>query len=281
MRVSAALLQAAQEQPLKAIAMINQFSRSTLAPPPSVLGPGTWVDGASIALNKRILAGNRQFNLLHRGFVACDRYDRGLAAIEELTCPLLFVLGQVDQMTPLKAAQGLIEQARARGQSVQVVSVPVGHHEMAEAPEATLAALRIIRSADGPPLFSAVLENARYLRDGLAALGYAVVEPQPLPAEGAQLDAPGVMGETIVTPIVPVVVGDDWKAVLLWRALWDAGVFVNTALHPAVPPSGALLRTSVMATHSRDDLDRSLEAFASVKGEFESEHGPLPGPGSH
>jgi pimeloyl-ACP methyl ester carboxylesterase len=142
MRVSAALLDAAQNEPLKAIAMINQFSRSTLAPPPSVLGPGTWVDGASIALNKRILAGNRQFNLLHRGFVACDRYDRGLAAIEELTCPLLFVLGQVDQMTPLKAAQGLIEQARARGESVQVVSVPVGHHEMAEAPEATLAALR-------------------------------------------------------------------------------------------------------------------------------------------
>jgi len=142
MRVSAALLDAAQNEPLKAIAMINQFSRSTLAPPPSVLGPGTWVDGASIALNKRILAGNRQFNLLHRGFVACDRYDRGLAAIEELTCPLLFVLGQVDQMTPLKAAQGLIEQARAQGKSVEVVGVPVGHHEMAEAPEATLAALR-------------------------------------------------------------------------------------------------------------------------------------------
>ena len=68
---------------------------------------------------------------------------------------------------------------------------------------------------------------------------------------------------------------------LLWRALWDAGVFVNTALHPAVPPSGALLRTSVMATHSREDLDRSLEVFASVKSEFEAEHGPLPGPGSH
>ena len=53
----------------------------------------------------------------------------------------------------------------------------------------------------------------------------------------------------IVTPIVPVLVGDDWKAALLWRALYDAGVFVNTALHPAVPPGGALLRTSVMATH--------------------------------
>ena len=142
MRVSAALLQAAQEQPLKAIAMINQFSRSTLAPPPSALGPGTWVDGASIALNKRIQAGNRQVNLLHTGFTACDRYAGGLKAVTKLSCPLLFVLGQVDQMTPPKAAQSLIEQARAQGQSVQVVSVPVGHHEMTEAPEATLAALR-------------------------------------------------------------------------------------------------------------------------------------------
>ena len=58
---------------------------------------------------------------------------------------------------------------------------------------------------------------------------------------------------------MPVVVGDDWKAVLLWRALYDAGVYVNVALHPAVPPGGALLRTSVMATHDRATLDRALE----------------------
>ena len=60
---------------------------------------------------------------------------------------------------------------------------------------------------------------------------------------------------TVTTPIVPVVVGDDWKAVYLWRALYDAGVFVNVALHPAVPPAGALLRTSVMATHDTATLD--------------------------
>jgi 8-amino-7-oxononanoate synthase len=75
-----------------------------------------------------------------------------------------------------------------------------------------------------------------------------------------------------------VLVGDDWKAVFLWRALYDAGVFVNTALHPAVPPGGALLRTSVMATHDRPTLDRALAAFAAVKERFEAEHGPLPGP---
>jgi 8-amino-7-oxononanoate synthase len=132
---------------------------------------------------------------------------------------------------------------------------------------AALAALRIVRSEDGPPLFARVLENAEYLNRGLHDLGFHVVEPQPLPD-----------GSTVVTPIVPVVVGDDWKAVLLWRALYDAGVFVNVALHPAVPPAGALLRTSVMATHDRPTLDRALDRFASVKASFEAEHGPLPAP---
>ena len=80
---------------------------------------------------------------------------------------------------------------------------------------------------------------------------------------------------------MPVVVGDDWKAVLLWRALYDAGVYVNVALHPAVPPAGALLRTSVMATHDRPTLDRALGIFGDVKRAFEAEHGPLPGPSSH
>jgi 8-amino-7-oxononanoate synthase len=125
---------------------------------------------------------------------------------------------------------------------------------------AALAALRVIRSDEGPPLFARVLENAAYLSDGLTALGYRVVEDEH------------------TTTIVPVVVGDDWKAVLLWRALYDAGVYVNVALHPAVPPAGALLRTSVMATHDRATLDRALAAFADVKRAFEAEHGPLPGP---
>jgi 8-amino-7-oxononanoate synthase len=67
----------------------------------------------------------------------------------------------------------------------------------------------------------------------------------------------------------------------MWKGLFDEGVFVNTALHPAVPPGGALLRTSVMASHDRPTLDRALEAFTKVKASFEAEHGPLPGPGEH
>ncbi len=147
---------------------------------------------------------------------------------------------------------------------------------------AALAALRVVRSEEGPPLLARALENARRLRDGLHERGFAVVAPQRLPANArVQEHAPGLRGGgadpyTIVTPIVPVLVGDDWKAALLWRALYDAGVFVNTALHPAVPPGGALLRTSVMATHDAPTLDRALDVFARVKREFESEHGPLP-----
>jgi 8-amino-7-oxononanoate synthase len=125
---------------------------------------------------------------------------------------------------------------------------------------AALAALRIVRSDEGPQLFARVLENAAYLERGLRALGFEVVE-----------DPSGV-----VTPVVPVAVGDDWRAVLLWRALYDAGVYVNVAIHPAVPPGGALLRTSVMATHDQATLDRALGAFERVKSAFESEHGPLP-----
>jgi 8-amino-7-oxononanoate synthase len=139
---------------------------------------------------------------------------------------------------------------------------------------ATLAALRIIRSPEGPPLLAAVLEQAQYFADGLRALGFRVLSGEPVRL-GPGEDAPV---ETVVTPIVPVLVGDDWKAALLWRALYDGGVFTNCALHPAVPPGGALLRTSVMATHDRAVLDRALEVFARVKSEFEAEHGPLPGP---
>jgi 8-amino-7-oxononanoate synthase len=134
---------------------------------------------------------------------------------------------------------------------------------------AALAALRVLRSDSGPPLLAAVLDNARYLRDGLEERGFRVVKPQQIATDPPR---------DVVTPIIPIEVADDWKAALLWRALYDAGVFVNTALHPAVPPGGALLRTSVMATHDRPTMDRALDAFSIVKADFEAEHGPLPAP---
>jgi 8-amino-7-oxononanoate synthase len=129
---------------------------------------------------------------------------------------------------------------------------------------AALGALRIIRSDEGPQLMAKVLENARYLHDGLADLDYEVMEPIGMPD-----------GSDVITPIVPVLVRDDWRAVFLWKALYDAGVYVNVAIHPAVQRGGALLRTSVMATHERDHLDRALDIFGRVKGEVDAAQPPV------
>ena len=142
MKVSPALIEASLNEPLKALTMVNVFSRSTLAAPPSALGPGTWVYGASMALGKRVLTSNPKVNVFHRGFVACDTYANGEQAVAAITCPVLFVLGAQDQMTQPKAAQGLIKTAQAAGKAVQVVSLPVGHHQMTETPDATLFAIR-------------------------------------------------------------------------------------------------------------------------------------------
>jgi 8-amino-7-oxononanoate synthase len=122
---------------------------------------------------------------------------------------------------------------------------------------AALAALRIIRT-EGPALFERLLSNADYLREGLKSMGLRVVEPGLMPN-----------GSVATTPVVPVVVGDDWKAVLLWKALFDAGVYTNVAVHPAVPHGGALLRTSLMATHEKEQLDRALETIGRVAAEFD------------
>lgn len=142
MKVSPALIDASLNEPMKALTMVNVFSRSTLAAPPSALGPGTWVYGASMALGKRVLASNPKVNVFHRGFVACDTYANGEQAMAAITCPVLFLLGAQDQMTQPRAAQGLIKTAQAAGKTVRVESLPVGHHQMTETPDATLFAIR-------------------------------------------------------------------------------------------------------------------------------------------
>ena len=142
MKVSPALIEASLNEPMKALKMVNVFSRATLAAPPSALGPGTWVYGASMALGRRVLASNTQVNIFHRGFVACDSYANGLEAIADLTCPVLFVLGENDQMTTPRAAKSLMNQAKATGKTFSVVKVPMGHHQMSESPEETLNALK-------------------------------------------------------------------------------------------------------------------------------------------
>jgi 8-amino-7-oxononanoate synthase len=87
-------------------------------------------------------------------------------------------------------------------------------------------------------------ENAAYLREGLNSLGFDT----------------GISE----TPIIPVTTGHIEPTFVFWRALFDEGVFTNPVLPPAVPESSCRLRTSVMATHSRDQLDAVLDAFARV-----------------
>lgn len=66
------------------------------------------------------------------------------------------------------------------------------------------------------------------------------------------------------TPVIPVIVGDDQRAFTMARMLHDEGIFANVAVSPAVPNGMALIRTSYMATHTDEQLDRVLTAFADV-----------------
>ena len=79
------------------------------------------------------------------------------------------------------------------------------------------------------------------MRTGLKDLGFNVLEGR--------------------TAIVPVIVGDDMIAFKMWRMLYDAGVFVNVFISPGVPPGRQMMRTSYMATHEDEHLDKILDIF--------------------
>jgi 8-amino-7-oxononanoate synthase len=66
------------------------------------------------------------------------------------------------------------------------------------------------------------------------------------------------------TPVIPIIIGDDALTLMTWKLLFEAGVFVNPVLTPAVPTGRQLLRTSYMATHTDEQLDRVLEIFEQV-----------------
>lgn len=66
------------------------------------------------------------------------------------------------------------------------------------------------------------------------------------------------------TPIIPVIIGDDTRTFMAWKALYEAGVYTNPVVSPAVPTGSSLLRTSYMATHTDEQLDRVLATFAEV-----------------
>lgn len=111
---------------------------------------------------------------------------------------------------------------------------------------AALAALQVMR--DEPERSQRVCNIAEKMRKGFTALGFNI-------------------GNS-VTPVIPIIIGDDEKTFLTWKKLFDKGVFVNPVISPAVTPGHQLLRTSYMATHTDAQMDHVLEVFASVGKEM-------------
>ena len=107
---------------------------------------------------------------------------------------------------------------------------------------ATLAALDILEAE--PERVNKLIRNANKMRTGLKDAGFTVLEGR--------------------TAIVPVIVGDDNIAFKMWRMLFDAGVFVNVFISPGVPPGRQMMRTSYMATHEDEHLDKILEIFTDT-----------------
>jgi 8-amino-7-oxononanoate synthase len=111
---------------------------------------------------------------------------------------------------------------------------------------AVLAALDIIEAE--PERRERLWENTRFMLTGLRAIGFDCGESS--------------------TPVIPIVVGDDFKAFRMAKRLDEEGVFVNAVVSPASAPGRALIRTSYMATHRREHLTRALEAFHRVGREL-------------
>lgn len=107
---------------------------------------------------------------------------------------------------------------------------------------AALASLQIMR--DEPERVQRLAEIGDRMRRELRDLGFKI-------------------GGT-VSPIIPIMIGDDARTIGVWKALFDAGVFVNPVVSPAVPEGQQLLRTSYMATHTDEQLDQVLATFETV-----------------
>jgi 8-amino-7-oxononanoate synthase len=107
---------------------------------------------------------------------------------------------------------------------------------------AALAALDIMENE--PEHVERLWENARFMLKGLKELGFDTGSTQ--------------------TPIIPIIVGDEETCFLFWKELFEAGLYTNPVIPPAVPQGMALLRTSYMATHTTAQLERALDIFSSV-----------------
>jgi 8-amino-7-oxononanoate synthase len=111
---------------------------------------------------------------------------------------------------------------------------------------AALAALEVMR--EEPERVKTLQRNAAMMHKGFKELGFDT-------------------GHS-VTPIIPIIIGDNQRTLMTWKKLFEAGVFVNPVLAPATPPGRQLLRTSYMATHTEAQLNRVLEIFEKVGREM-------------
>ncbi len=107
---------------------------------------------------------------------------------------------------------------------------------------AALAALDIMETE--PQLVDKLWENAEYMRQGFKRIGYDTGKSN--------------------TPIIPVYTRDDFRTLMAWHALIEQGVYTNPVVPPGVPPENSLLRTSYMATHEKEHLDRALKGFENI-----------------
>jgi len=112
---------------------------------------------------------------------------------------------------------------------------------------AVLAALKIIRRE--PERVERIIEIGNYIRKGFKAAGFRIIDG--------------------VTPIVPVIIGDDIKTFQFWKLLMENGVFANAVISPAVPQGMQLIRASFIATQENHHLDRVIEVFTKVGKELE------------
>ena len=92
-------------------------------------------------------------------------------------------------------------------------------------------------------------DNVAFMRQGFKEIGFYTYNSQ--------------------TPIIPLFIGDDLLAMKVTNYLFENGVFCTPVISPAVPAGDALIRTSYMASHSRDELSKVLEVFARAKKEFD------------
>ncbi|TFW11306.1 alpha/beta hydrolase [Massilia arenosa] len=136
MKVADALLKTARTDEQTAIDMVNIWSHSSIAHKPSSPGPGFSVLGGARRLMQRMSALNPD-QLFHTDFSACNAYANGEAAATQVRCPVLFLFGTKDVMTPPRSTK-LLTTALAQG---KVVQVDAGHQMMAERPDAVLDAL--------------------------------------------------------------------------------------------------------------------------------------------